>query len=369
MNTPRQKPLNTQIYSDASDWLVEFRSGDIGPTGRREFYEWLRTSPEHMRAYLELAAIWNEGSGLDPGRAFSDEMLRHEVHSQANIVTFESAGPNAKSVDLREEAAPAQVRIGRRAHLAWAAALAVIVAGSSVWAYQQRGAYATGIGEKRTLALSDGSSIELNARSKVRVRFSSSRRSIELLAGQAFFSVAQDKNRPLIVTSGKTRVRAVGTQFDVYRKASGTTVTVVEGRVSVSQPPLDDVPARAGNLESPQTRASPHAASEFFLGAGEQAVVTEHTAVRQLRPNVPAIIAWTQGRLVFQGTPLPEVADEFNRYNQRRLTIRDPELARFKITGVFSSTDPSSLVHFLEARPGIAITEAGNEILVTGRQR
>ena len=65
--------LNSQIYTEASDWLIEFRAGDIDAAGRRSFHRWLQTSPEHMRAYLELAALWNEGAALDGCAPISDD--------------------------------------------------------------------------------------------------------------------------------------------------------------------------------------------------------------------------------------------------------------------------------------------------------
>src|SRR5205823_2531257 len=88
---------------------------------------------------------------------------------------------------------------------------------------------------ERSIALPDGSLIELNARSSVRVRFTSNERAVELFEGQALFRVAKDPARPFIVSSDGKRVRAVGTQFDVYRKKASTTVTVLEGRVTVGR--------------------------------------------------------------------------------------------------------------------------------------
>ncbi len=81
--------------------------------------------------------------------------------------------------------------------------------------------YATGIGEQRSIVLADGSTVDLNSRSKIRIRFSSERRGVELIEGQALFKVAKDHARPFVVDSDGTRVRAVGTQFDVYRKRRG----------------------------------------------------------------------------------------------------------------------------------------------------
>ena len=100
----------------------------------------------------------------------------------------------------------------------FAVAASVILALFGAWAWGQRHTYSTGIGEQRSLALEDGSSIKLNAMSRIRVRFTATRRDIELIEGQAFFRVAKDKTRPFIVESKGTQVRAVGTEFDVYRR-------------------------------------------------------------------------------------------------------------------------------------------------------
>jgi len=425
--------LNTQIYSEASDWLVEFRSGDVDVAGRTAFYAWLRTSPEHMRAYLEVAAIWNEGSRLDPNRRFDDQDLIQQVRSEDNVVSLEGYdSPRSPHSPLSSSSAARQS--GWRVRLL-AAAASILVTVCGVWAYSERNTYATGIGEQRSLALVDGSIIELNAASKIRVRFTADRRNIDLIEGQALFHVAKDKTRPFIVNSDQTQVRAVGTEFDVYRRMNGTTVTVIEGRVAVlpsstfapvtqNSPPVTEggsnlerakgqvFPGRnsiefpspprkdrttalrsSGNVEellrdvknrrnAGQAQESEDGAAkgealtgdgsmthtgEFLLAAGEQAILTTEATVKPKQPDIAAATAWTQRRLVFQSARLAEVAEEFNRYNTRRLVIKDPQLADFHITGVFASTDPGSLIRFLQARPGIMIIENTHEILITQR--
>jgi hypothetical protein len=101
------------------------------------------------------------------------------------------------------------------------------------WLFEFQNVYATGIGEQRTVTLSDGSTVELNSQSRLRVAFHPHERDVELLEGQALFHVAHDRTRPFLVQSEGAKVRAVGTQFDVYRKSDGTVITVVEGRVAV----------------------------------------------------------------------------------------------------------------------------------------
>src|SRR4029077_9414852 len=115
----------------------------------------------------------------------------------------------------------------RRPFFAAAHAFAVVIGGAVWWQAHRYPLYSTDIGERRSITLADGSTVDLNARSQLRVEFSKSERRVELLDGQALFQVAKDKQRPFIVHSGDATVRAVGTQFDVYRKDSGTTITVL----------------------------------------------------------------------------------------------------------------------------------------------
>lgn len=377
MKSSNRKQLNAQIYSEASDWLIEFRSGDIDAAGRKEFYDWLRTSPEHMRAYLELAAIWNEGAALDEQRVFDDTALMAAFAEQDNITSF----PSRTTDSSRSEAGrgspgllTARVRVA-----AIAASVLVATLGIPYWYVHIRNTYDTSIGEQRTLTLDDGSTIELDSDSRIRIAYSGREREVELLDGQALFHVTHDATRPFIVHTETTNIRAIGTQFDVYKRNTRTTVTVVEGRVAVvptsdpisSQKELSAPAQPEGNgpRHVPLDRLpgiSTGAEDGIFLAAGEQATVDAQGALaRTAQPDMAAVTAWTQQQLTFKGTSLHEVAEQFNRYNQRRLVISDPQLAELKITGNFSSTDPASLIRFLEARPDIVVTRSGNEILVS----
>ena len=69
--------------------------------------------------------------------------------------------------------------------------------------------------------------------------------------------------------------------------------------------------------------------------------------------------------MIFESATLAEVVEEMNRYNQRRLVVQGAQLAAFRITGVFASTDPQALIRFLQARPGIVVTERSDEVLIT----
>jgi transmembrane sensor len=343
--TPREP--SREIVDEASAWFIEFRTAEVTQGDRDRFNEWLRSSPQHIQAYLEVAAAWADLPGRDAeGQLNVDEMIAVAHATPDNVVALE---PSRESTRAPQHAA----RSSTRPKVALAASLLIAVLAAVGWLSQRTGdTYTTGIGEQRTIRLADGSTIELNARSAVKVRLTENERHIELREGQALFRVARDRQRPFVVQTDLTRIRAVGTQFDVYRKPSGTVVTVVEGRVAV--PTAGDRPAIEGSRE-------------LLLGAGEQVTLNQRSVRRSEHADVAAATAWTQKRLVFEDTPLAEVAEEFNRYNTTRLVITDADVAQLEVSGLYSSTDPAALIAFLKVQPTLQVTETDKEIHIARR--
>jgi transmembrane sensor len=341
---PVNPQLNRQILDEASGWFVDFRVGDADPAARARFDQWLRASPEHIRAYMEIARTYVELPVLAPNQKIDVDALIARARSDANVLQLREAAPTlAAAPRLRPP----------RWQLAVAASILVAILGVSayVWLAAQRyPTYTTEIGESRQITLADGSTVDLNARSRLRIEFSSTERDVELLDGQALFGVAHDPARPFIVRSGGAVVRAVGTQFDVYRRSAGTTVTVVEGRVAVGD-----------------TVLASDAPGALLVSAGEQVTVTAQAITKPRHTDVTAATAWTRHRLIFDGTPLSEVVENFNRYNARQLIIEDPALADFHVSGVYASTDPASLIRFLKEQPGVLVTESADAVRIGRR--
>jgi transmembrane sensor len=381
------------LAAEASTWFVEFREGNVAPARRARFDEWLRRSPEHIQAYLEVSAAWSELPTSDPESRIDVEALitRARASCDDNIVALGASGLgedtpgglegrsrarwNPFSIFSRRLppaiAVSSRSSMSRRLLAASVAFLAMLVC-LGVWLTLFRvDTYTTGLGEQRTVRLADGSTLELNALSKVRIRLSSASRDIELASGQALFHVTKDPARPFIVRSGEATVRAVGTQFDVYRKMSGTTVTVLEGEVAVlsegrgfyASPAPSAPPERMRQGGAPAGATRP-----VLLSAGEQVTVTAQQVSKPKKADVAAATGWTEHRLVFEATPLAEVADEFNRYNAKRLVIADGPLRSLGISGVYSSADPESLIGFLRAQPVFVLTETADEIHVALRE-
>jgi transmembrane sensor len=384
MNPDIRPKINMQVIEEAAEWFVEFRAGDVDAEARQRFDAWLRMSPEHVRAYLETEALWNEGAALDNARRFDTAALISLARTDDNVI-FPDANPAGSAAPAARFDAPSVQATGvasqtsavtvqprRRARLRLAAAiaatLALVLAAALTSFVRQRGLYVTGIGEQRTISLADGSMLKLNSRSKVRVHFTRAERDVDLLEGQALFRVAKDKTRPFIVQSANASIRAVGTEFDVYRKRNGTVVTVLEGRVAVLSTLASPSGESRGNNSPDRAAAAagPEAGSSYLV-AGEQITVASVSRLLPLplRANLAAATAWTQRQLVLDSASLADVAEEFNRYNARQLVVNDAGLGDFHISGVFSSTDPALLVRFLRGRGDIVVTETDDVIHVS----
>jgi transmembrane sensor len=346
---------NQQIYEEASQWFVRMRDGEDDPSVQGALMDWLRRSPEHVSAYLDIAAIWMEAKHVQADSHL--DLAARIAAARADRGVTELA-PGVQQMTRRY--------LNPRALLAVAASVFIVCVGVvAAWWHYGREVYSTALGEQRSIALADGSTVELNSQSRVRVRFDKRQRRIELLEGQALFHVSKDPARPFLVRADGTTVRAVGTVFDVYRKRGAAVITVVEGVVVVEHnEKAEPAPTSAVVTEWPHEQGE-RPFVPVRLAAGRQAIVKPGAGVEASPVNVAAAIAWTQRELVFEFTPLAEAAEEFNRYNARKLVIEGEALRAFKISAIFRSTDSRSLVRFVQALPGVQARESDAEIVIS----
>jgi transmembrane sensor len=348
------EPTNRQILEEASVWFVEFRTESLSGGRHEEFMDWLKASPDHIRAYLEVSRTYVQLPG--EGAVSPTEIQRLLSKARARLGNEVVPLDPSRSAD-----APMQAHAKRRvARLPWALAasfLVLLLGAFALW-MNQRGLYTTEAGEARTVTLADGSRIELNGRTRLRVALSSRERDVRLLEGQALFQVAKDKSRPFIVDSGTAQIRAVGTAFDVNEQGGQTTVTVLEGTVAV----LTLSPMLASVAETPPS-------TSLMVTAGEQAVVSPQGGLKPHQANTSAATAWTRGQLEFDETPLAQVAEEFNRSSPRPLRLVGSTPGTVRISGVYSSVDPASLILFLRSQPDLEVTESPDRILVSAKTR
>lgn len=356
-----------QVADEASQWWVTLHEPGCTASDRRAFAEWVARSPERVEAYLRFSAHTNAIGKVRWPQTSEEELIR-EVRASTAAVTEMPRPDRSRDAVQSQHAVPRA--LSRGVKFSMAAAVVAVLAGAVVFfglLRTQSPHYQTTLGEQRSVVLEDGSIVELNTSSSIEVELAPQRRVVRLLRGEALFHVAADKHRPFDVLAGNATIRAVGTQFNVDRRSAKTTVTVLEGKVTVDTtgPEAGSVvaPVSTHNQISKAARALP-AKPPVALAAGDQAVVESGEVARTSLPNPSVTTAWTQRQLIFEHRPLGEVTEEFNRYNRVQIFIEDAALREEKITGVFEANDPQSFLGFLEGIPDVRIESSD-----TGSQR
>ena len=205
---------------EALGWFVRLQDQDAGQADWTAFTVWLDAHPDNRDIYAQIEAVWVD---LD----LAEEPTPSDSGA-GNVVAFRR--PKASKIPWIAGG------IGALA-ASILVALALTQSGSSTQTYQ------TGPREMRTLALADGSKIQLNGGSDIRVHLGSRLRSVVLVSGEASFDVAHNANRPFVVSVGDREVEVVGTEFNILRHDSDLQVTVRRGIVAVG-PKAGKVEAR-----------------------------------------------------------------------------------------------------------------------------
>jgi transmembrane sensor len=207
--------------------------------------------------------------------------------------------------------------------------------------------YETRIGERKTVALADGSSIMLNTGSRVLVRYGKATREIDLDRGEAVFTVRADIQRPFTVTTDRESITAVGTAFQVRRDSNTTEITLLKGKVQ---------------LHSDKSGAS----TDRILGLpGSYVRLTNGTIIAAGRVDPVATLAWQRGELVLDTTPLATAIAEMNRYTTAQIVLA-PGLARGRqLTGIFKTGAPLPFARTVASVYGFSLTVQPGRYVLT----
>lgn len=187
---------------------------------------------------------------------------------------------------------------------------------------------ATAPGRSRVLTLDDGSVLTLNGGSRVRVQLREQRREVALEAGEVFFKVAHDAQRPFEVTLGPTRVRVLGTVFNLARDGATSELSVYSGRVEIVSGQARQVLTKGARIDAEAGRLG--ALAGFDPEAGD----------------------WRAGWLQTSGIALSRLVERLNRGSTRPIVITDPAVRRLQVSGRFRLDHPEqTLAHLTQLYP------------------
>lgn len=318
------------VRGQAAAWFARLRADDVRESDRQRWRDWLESDPRHREAYERYERLWS---------TLGDFTLSPELSRRLPI---RHAFPKRRSLAVRA-----------LNWLAGSAAIALVVAGG--WKLLsprpvQEVLYASAIGERRSVSLADGTRVDLDTDTHLRVRYTEKERRIALDHGRAFFRVARDPSRPLTVDAPEGGVQAIGTQFEVYRRDRGIDVALFEGKVQLHSIRGDGTSSVLG-----------------MLSPGQRARVSPKSPLQVEAFHVEDSPGWINGRLVFEDMPLTAAVEEFNRYGGRRIDIVDTKLGALRVSGVFRSDDSHGFVEALQLVYGVSarVDPDGNTELTT----
>lgn len=343
MNEPGERPADPAAPADAAAaWVLRCDRG-LSAREQDDFSAWLAADPRHREALARHRGHWRRLDRLAEWRP---------EHSTA-------PNPDLLAPPLRRRVAP----------WAWAMAAAAALAaflfvrptlpepGPDV----EAGAAAPEPGPSQRL-LADGSMVELNRDAEIAVAFGADERRVELLRGEAMFSVQRDPQRPFVVVARGVAVRAVGTAFNVRVDAAVVEVLVTEGTVRVDPPAAGPAPDVSAAVPPPS-----------LLQARQRAVIDLAPARRETQiatltaGEVERVLAWQHRQLDFTAAPLAQIVAEFNRRNVVQLVVVDPGLAAERISATFRSDNIAGFVRLLEVGFGARAEQRGDTEIVLRR--
>jgi transmembrane sensor len=356
----RTQQLENLHALQASTWVETMR--DPSPKDQATFVAWLKESPRNVRDFLLMISV---------DRALDDLDAEHLRDIDALL-----ASADRRITPLFRRAAPAEILSPRRWRRKWlavaASALLAVIGGWAVWgpgASNWR-TFTTATGEQRAFELEDGSVVNLNTHSRVAIRFGHEEREVHLLEGEALFNVHHDTTRPFRVYTHDAVVQAVGTQFNVYKRARDTVVSVIAGRVSVAaesqaQPDfsiLSRLKPAASSIAAVRT------ASVHSVGPSEEAQISSagSVSVRSL-PDITEAVAWRDRRVIFRQQTLEHIVEEFNRYSRRQIQLKGSDVEKRVYTGVFDVDDTESLEQVLAHDADLIVDQSDASIVIRHR--
>lgn len=329
---PRVPP---EVAAEAAVWVARLHGPGRSPRMERECLAWQARSAEHREAFERCTETWQAVPGVTLASAYVGAARAHAAGG-------EGAGQVSATRPLR-----------------WAVALGLagVLAGGALLLQQWSGlgAYSTGVGEQQVVLLDDGTRMSLNTDTRVRVDLEASRRTVEVLGGEALFEVAKDPQRAFVVRAGGSEVEALGTTFAVRYTVEGApvaarvlAVTLIEGQVAVRPAP--------GGGDGPTQPVLMRAGERVQLSPGSAATLA---APKVDRPDIGKLMAWKRSEAVFDDAALADAVAEMNRYSRTPIVLLNaPTLAGLRVSGLYRTGDSAGFARAVAALHGLALHES-----------
>jgi transmembrane sensor len=271
---------------------------------------WLAANIEHREAYEKVARAWATAGAL-----------KHDP-------TYESAPPSRFAITK----------------VAIAACIALLALGVGMvlspatirWWNGPEVSLTTVKGQSKSFTLDDGTTVLLDADSRLIAHIGYHSRRASLVRGEALIGVAHDPARPFEVALGAGRIRDLGTRFDIEALPDSNRIAVLEGRVGVLT-----------------------AQGQALLVAGQSSGYDNAGNFQAVRSFDVTAVQWFQGQRRFDHEPLGDVLERLTRYHAVTFVYTDTQLKNLRFSGNFRTDDLELLLRTLAAALPIKLKYLG----------
>ncbi len=351
MIQPTAEKTSRVIKAEAAEWFAKLRAPDCSAETQQDFAQWCNAEPLHELAYEQCRALWSMMNGLS-----ADADIQRELNLARQALQPVSFSAKIKlwlgttllgAKLLRAKLLEPKLLTPKFASFALVLMLGVGLAYNLISFSSEH--YETHVGEQLVVQLADGSTVTLNTDTEIKVNFSAKKRRVDLMKGEAYFSVSKDRQRPFEVVTASGLVRAVGTEFNVAVFNHELLVDVAEGIVQLE----------AATKFNP----NPQVLTEIKIGEAVKFHHGDNQATIE-KANLARISAWKANKIYFNANTLAEAATEYNRYIKERIVVVDNELNEQRITGIFNLGDIDTFVFSLEQGLNVRVERKQGLILV-----
>ncbi len=340
-------PTEKKHTLQAADWLAKFDRDDLTAEERAAFADWLAEDPQNKDSIRQAAGLWYGMN--EPLSRIAPTAASEERDTRVRHLPLALFGP-----------AIARLRIGAFVLTFLIAALVTANVLLSPPSVDVKNYFTTNVGETRIVHMSDGSSIHLNTNSIVDQSYTKETRIIRLIAGEAIFDVAHDKERPFLVYAADGVIRAVGTRFAVRVAKDQVRVTVTDGQVALARR-SDDSVGKNSIAETTSKQNAPIMVSKGEIaGIGRVEKIVPQTVSEN---DLAERLSWATGQLVFYDEELQSVIEEVARYTTVKIRVMDDALKGRRISGILQIGDVDLMLEGIEGAFNVKVNRVETDLV------
>jgi len=307
------------ILEQAADWIVAASEPDFCPDQQKAFALWRSADDRHEMACRQLEAVWSD---IPAALAGSRSPIAHNDDEQAS--------PRR----IRRFAGP----ILALCAVAASAAIFLLPIDLSRSVPQH---FDTKVAQISRVELDDGSVATLAPETAITVELGKSERRLRLVRGEAFFEIAKDSSRPFFVSTDNSRIRVVGTSFNVENDGGRTRVAVLHGTVQIF-PGL-------GDRKSPPLQTLTRGGLAEVVSVSDNAVELRNVQFTDNIGKFDALLTgWREGWLAYENVSLAEIVRDLNHYYKPGITLADAGIGQLRITASFKASEIAAFMSSTE---------------------